>query len=73
MADCELLATCPFFNDRMANMPTSAAMFKKIYCHKDRTDCARYAVFKALGREKVPSDLFPNEMVRARRVIRQGA
>lgn len=70
MAACELLPTCLFFNDRMAKMPHSAAHIKKIYCHSDNSKCARYVVYKALGRDRVPVDLFPNELLRAERIIK---
>lgn len=72
MADCEMLATCPFFNDKMANKPGSAAVFKRKYCQGDNTTCARYMVFKALGKARVPADLFPNQDERARQVIAAG-
>jgi len=29
MADCELLATCPFFNDMMPDRPATAKVFKR--------------------------------------------
>ena len=71
MADCECLAGCLFFNDRMADMPTMANMYKRNYCRGDSSKCARYMVFKALGRESVPVDLFPNMADRARAIIGQ--
>jgi hypothetical protein len=61
MADCECLSKCPFFNDKMANMPSMAKIMKNRYCKGDYGTCARYQVFKALGREAVPADLFPNQ------------
>ena len=69
MADCELLEGCIFFNDKMADMPSTAEMFKNKYCRESNTECARYVVFKALGREKVPPDLFPNMKEKAQEVI----
>jgi len=69
MADCEILATCIFFNDKMNNMPTVAGMYKKKYCRTDNSTCARYIVMKKLGREKVPPDLFPNMLERAQKII----
>ena len=51
MPDCELLATCPFFNDRMHNMSEMAEMCAKQYCKGDYGWCGRYMVFKALQRE----------------------
>lgn len=65
MADCVCIPTCIFFNDRMSNMPATADVFKNRYCHGDCHACARFRVFKALGRESVPSDLYPNEHDRA--------
>jgi hypothetical protein len=61
MADCECLPKCPFFHDKMENMPSMADMMKTRYCHDAYQTCARYRVFKAHGREAVPTDLFPNQ------------
>ena len=72
MANCELLLQCPFFNDRMANMPVSSACIKEVYCRTDSSSCARYLVAHALGRERVPPDLFPSEMKRSKRIIARG-
>jgi len=69
--DCECLPTCAFFNDRMANMPSTAGLFKQSYCRGDFGACARFMVFKAIGREKVPIDLFPNQQDRARALLTQ--
>ena len=69
MADCECLQRCPFFNDAMAKMPTIASFFKEKLCKGDFDQCARYMVFKAKGREAVPVDLFPDQVVRARELL----
>ena len=69
MADCELLKGCLFFNDKIHNMPTLAEQFKEKYCRGDNSNCARYMTCKALGREKVPPDLFPNQLERAKGII----
>ncbi|RII25397.1 MAG: hypothetical protein CXR31_14490 [Geobacter sp.] len=69
MTDCELLKTCIFFNDKMQNMPSTAEVIKLRYCNGDYTDCARFTIFKAVGREKVPQDLFPNQIEKAREII----
>lgn len=65
MADCDFLALCPFFNDKMENMPSAADMMKKLYCKWNYSQCARYMVATALGREKIPADLFPSDASRA--------
>lgn len=72
MADCELLATCPFFRETMADMPAATEVVKQRYCRGDKSGCARYRVYEALGRRRVPVDLFPNETARARALIAQG-
>jgi len=72
MADCKCLAGCPFFNDKMKNMPEIAEMIKKKFCLGDSAKCARYLVFQKLGRGKVPADLFPRHFDRARDVIAAG-
>lgn len=69
MADCELLATCIFFNDKMQNYPFAADHMKQVYCRKGEQECGRYMVFSALGRENVPTDLFPNDTERAKKII----
>jgi len=72
MADCECLATCIFFNDKMANMPGTADLYKARYCKKDNANCARYMVFKAVGKTKVPTDLFPNDVEKVKGIIAAG-
>ena len=72
MADCTLLAKCIFFNDKMASMPAAAEVLKKKYCLKDSSTCARFMVCSALGREKVPADLFPNNTDRAKAILAKG-
>ncbi len=69
MADCELLAGCLFFNDKMAHMPATAELMKNRYCRSDNSQCARFMVFQKLGRPKVPADLIPSNVVKARMII----
>ncbi|MBN2755314.1 MAG: hypothetical protein JXR81_10715 [Candidatus Goldbacteria bacterium] len=72
MADCECLEKCPFFNDKMVNLPATAEIYKKKFCRGDFEGCARYIIFKKLGKEKVPADLLPNQADRAQVIIAQG-
>jgi len=51
MPDCELLYTCPFFNDRMHDMSEIADTYREQYCKGDYAWCGRYMAFKALERE----------------------
>jgi hypothetical protein len=66
---CPNLKTCPFFHDKLKNMPSTANMLKKKYCEGNYQECARWMVFKACGKEKVPPDLFPNQTERAKKII----
>lgn len=69
MGECELFNGCMFYNNRMADMPVTADLMKNKYCRGDKEMCARYRVCKALGREKVPPNLFPNEYERAKELV----
>jgi len=48
---CELLSTCPYFNDRMQEMSEMTETDKEQYCQGDYTWCGRYMTAKALERE----------------------
>jgi hypothetical protein len=69
MVECVCLSKCFFFNDKMAGMPTTSEMMKKRFCLGENSGCARYMIFAALGRERVPADLFPNNTERAREIL----
>lgn len=69
MAECKLIRTCIFFNDKMANMPSTAEIFKTLFCKGEYDNCARLIVVNAVGREKVPADLFPNQKEKVAEII----
>ena len=69
MAECDRLPTCIFFNDRMENMPTVAALLKKQYCLGDFQACARFRVAAKLGSTNVPGNLFPQDSRTADRIV----
>lgn len=69
MPVCVCLPTCPFFQNQMKDMPATAGALKKVYCEGDNSQCARFMIFQALGKEKTPSDLFPNDVMRAQEFI----
>lgn len=72
MADCELIQGCIFFNDKMQNMPATAELLKKKYCKDSYSTCARFMIFKAMGRPAVPQDLFPQQTDKAEEIIKAG-
>lgn len=55
----------------MVTMPTVAEMMKKKYCHGDDASCARKLVFQTLGKGHAPVDLAPNDLERAKKIIRE--
>ena len=69
MVECELLGSCIFFNDKMAEMPATAEMMKNRLCRGNKLACARYMVYQQLGRSEVPLDLYPNDVERAKLII----
>ncbi len=69
MSECKRLGACPFFNDKMADKPGMTQLYKKNYCMKDFSQCARYMVAEAIGSEKVPIDLYPNMVQRVSDII----
>ena len=69
MAECECLAGCPFYNDKMDASQGLGAMYKKTYCLGDNTNCARHMIFKKLGKEMVPAKLYPNGVDQAKKIL----
>ena len=69
MSDCEVLSSCPFFREKMEDMPEHVELFKTLYCRGNKQVCARYIVLKDLGREQVPSSLFPNHVEEANHIL----
>ena len=69
MADCELLEGCLFFNDKMYLEEELAAIYKNMYCRGDNSNCARFMVFKKLGKPAVPDNLYPNMVDRAKGIL----
>ncbi len=70
MGPCEKLNSCLFFTGQMSNMPTVSDLMKESYCLGEKSRCARYMVTSA--GLPVPSDLFPNDTERARKLISPG-
>jgi hypothetical protein len=48
------------------------ALYKKQYCWGRFEDCARRKVAIALSPERVPENLYPNELARAEKLIAEG-
>lgn len=50
-------------------MPGAAKLMKNHLCRGNKLECARYMVYQKLGRPKVPPDLFPNDVERAKLIL----
>ena len=70
VSDCIVLATCPFFADKLRNMPSTANMLKERYCRDEFELCARFLVLQKAGSDNVPADLFPHERERVEEILR---
>lgn len=69
MPECAFMAKCPFFNNEMGFVSAMADIYKQRYCKTDFARCARFVVREALGPGTCPTDLFPNQIERARELI----
>lgn len=66
---CPLVGGCLFFNDKLAALPSTAELLKNRYCRGAFTECGRYIVREALGKDRVPLDLFPQNRQRADEIV----
>lgn len=70
MPDCECLKDCPYFeNEVMKEIDVMAKIRQEQYCRGDYSQCARYIVFKALGKANVPRNLLPFQADKAKALI----
>lgn len=69
MSECPSIAACPFYNDKRANKPALVEMYKNRFCRNNNSACARWKVASTLGKQAVPSDLFPNQNERADNIL----
>jgi len=69
MGECDLIETCPFFNDKIKTVNIDTEQLKEKYCKNNNLNCARYMIVQALGREKVPDDLLPDQKTTAYQII----
>lgn len=70
---CPNLNGCIFFNDKMPMETGLGAIYKRKYCLGNYEICARYKVAKALGKEKVPINLYPNQFDVAEKLLKENS
>ena len=68
-SECKYAQICPFFNDKLAKMPSLTGLIKKQFCYDDYEKCARFLVRESLGADRTPADLYPNDFERAKRLV----
>ncbi|MDA3811075.1 MAG: hypothetical protein PF518_12200 [Spirochaetaceae bacterium] len=64
MNTCELMNSCPFYNEKMDHSSEITAELKEKYCNSNNLNCSIYMVINSLGADKIPSDLLPSEKER---------
>jgi hypothetical protein len=67
--NCELLACCQFFNNKMKDLPKSAEYIKDKVCRGEYEGCGRYRIFKDYGEQHVPFYLQPDDTEEVNKVI----
>ena len=73
MGRCEFIEICPFFQGKLADKPVEIEEMKKKYCEGNNLNCARYMIAQAVGKEKMPADLYPHEKAVAYAIIAENA
>lgn len=68
--ECELRQYCSLYKEMMSINGAHKHIGSK-YCKQKAEDCARYIVYKKLGKDKIPDDLFPGEVERAFKIIKK--
>lgn len=66
---CPYLFVCPFYNDRLDNMPGGSNLQKLHYCENRSDSCARAIITDTLGVAAVPDDMMPHDIQRARKTL----
>ena len=60
MAECEVMNECTFYNGKMKLYSGIGKLYKTRYCLENNSSCAVYRIYKKLGKQSIPSDLYPN-------------
>ena len=72
MPDCECLKDCLYFKSAIFDeIDGMREIRQQKYCKGDNSTCARYMIFKALGKEYVPKNLLPSQVEKAKEIIEQ--
>ena len=69
MPECEFAEGCNLRGRLFRSLPRLVQEYEGTYCDADRSQCARYMVASEFGPEKVPLDLLPFQIDRAKEAI----
>lgn len=67
---CELMECCQFFEDKMKEMPKTAAYIRMKLCHDLPQACGRFRIYKEFGKDSLPFDLHPDDFEEVKKIIR---
>jgi hypothetical protein len=68
MGNCPFMEGCIFYRGQM---PTTTELLKNTVCKGNHISCARCMVALVLGRERVPPDLYPSDVARAKDILKK--
>jgi hypothetical protein len=72
MVECRIAKSCPFYTDQRGSQPANVRDWLRVhYCRGNFSMCARHTIHEAIGQEYIPTDLFPNELIRAHQILSQ--
>jgi len=69
MSQCPRYSICTFSSSIAETEPEAFSLLRTRYCNGNYSACARFAVMKALGPERVPMNLQPHHHDQARALI----
>lgn len=70
MTACDLLEQCMFYKCQITDLATTTRTLKMRYCKGGgNSACARYIVCKKIGVEKIPENLFPDQLNRLEEIL----
>jgi len=61
---CKYAGNCPVFTTALGPLPHIGLRYRRSYCRGGWGECARYVLADAVGSERVPRTLLPNQMDR---------
>jgi len=69
MARCTYIGSCPFPNDKLANMPVTTGFMADNYCHWNFTRCGIYKTVVDRRVNDISSDGIPEECVSSETIL----